>query len=40
MRARAARGFLSIWGLWLGVPFIVAIAFNTVAVFWVGLCDT
>lgn len=32
--------FLSIWGIWLGVVFILAIAFNTVAVFWVGLCDT
>ena len=32
--------FLSIWGIWLGVVFILAIAFNTVAVFWVGLCET
>jgi hypothetical protein len=31
--------FLSIWGIWMGVLFLLAIAFNTVAVFWVGLCD-
>jgi hypothetical protein len=30
--------FLSIWGIWIGVLFIVAIAFNTIAVFWIGLC--
>jgi hypothetical protein len=30
--------FLSIWGIWLGVVFMLAIAFNTIAVFWVGLC--
>lgn len=31
--------FLSIWGIWISVLFILAIAFNTIAVFWVGLCD-
>ena len=31
--------FLSIWGIWLGVVFMLAIAFNTVSVFWVGLCE-
>ena len=31
--------FLSIWGIWLSVLFIIAIAFNTIAVFWSRLCD-
>ena len=31
--------FLSIWGIWLSVLFIIAIAFNTIAVFWRGLCN-
>jgi hypothetical protein len=30
--------FLSIWGIWMGVVFMLAIAFNTLAVFWGGLC--
>jgi hypothetical protein len=30
--------FLAVWGVWLGVAFMVAIAFNTVSMFWVGLC--
>jgi hypothetical protein len=31
--------FLSIWGIWLGATFMLAIAFNTIVVFWVGLCE-
>jgi hypothetical protein len=30
--------FLALWGLWAGGVFLVAIAFNTIAVFWAGLC--
>jgi hypothetical protein len=30
--------FLAIWGIWLGVVFMLAIAFNTISVFWKGLC--
>lgn len=30
--------FLSVWGLFSGALFVFAIAFNTVSVFWVGLC--
>lgn len=30
--------FLSVWGIWTGILFILAIAFNTLSVFWVGLC--
>ena len=30
--------FLAIWGIWLGVVFMLAIAFNTISVFWTGLC--
>jgi hypothetical protein len=30
--------FLSIWAIWTGVTFLVAIIFNTVSVFWAGLC--
>ncbi len=30
--------FLAIWGIWLGVVFVIAIAFNTISVFWAGLC--
>jgi hypothetical protein len=30
--------FLAIWGIWLGVVFMLAIAFNTISAFWVGLC--
>jgi hypothetical protein len=30
--------FLAIWGIWLGVVFMLAIVFNTISVFWVGLC--
>ena len=32
--------FLSIWGIWIGVVFLLAIAFNTLSVFWTGLCGT
>ena len=31
--------FLSIWGIWAGALFLLAIAFNTISVFWVGLCS-
>jgi hypothetical protein len=31
--------FLSVWSIWTGVLFLLAIAFNTLSVFWVGLCD-
>jgi hypothetical protein len=31
--------FLSIWGIWLGVVFMLAIAFNTIVLFWVELCE-
>ena len=30
--------FLSIWGIWTGVLFLLAIAFNTLSAFWTGLC--
>jgi hypothetical protein len=30
--------FLAIWGIWLGVVSMLAIAFTTIAVFWVELC--
>lgn len=30
--------FLAVWGLFSGVLFVFAIAFNTVSVFWTGLC--
>ncbi len=30
--------FLSVWGLWAGVIFLLAIGFNTLAVFWAGRC--
>ena len=30
--------FLSIWGVWIGVLFLLAIAFNTISVCWTGLC--
>lgn len=30
--------FLAIWGIWMGIVFILAIAFNTISAFWVGLC--
>ena len=30
--------FLSIWGLWAGLVFLLAIGFNTISVFWAGLC--
>ena len=30
--------FLSVWGLWAGLVFLLAIGFNTIAVFWAGLC--
>jgi hypothetical protein len=30
--------FLAIWGIWLGTVFMLAIAFNTISVFWAGLC--
>ena len=30
--------FLAIWGIWLGVLFMLAIAFNTISVFWTRLC--
>ena len=32
------NSFLSIFGLWSGVWFLVAIAFDTIVVFWVPLC--
>jgi len=31
--------FLSIWGIWIGLLLLLAVAFNTLAVFWVGLCE-
>jgi hypothetical protein len=31
--------FLSVWGIWTGILFMLAIAFNTLSVFWVGLCE-
>ena len=31
--------FLAIWGIWIGVVFMLAIAFNTISVFWAGLCS-
>ena len=31
---------LAIWGIWTSVLFVLAILFNTVAVFWSGLCAT
>jgi hypothetical protein len=31
--------FLAIWGIWTSILFILAIAFNTISVFWGGLCD-
>jgi hypothetical protein len=31
--------FLAIWGIWIGVVFMLAIAFNTLSVFWAGLCN-
>jgi len=30
--------FISVWGIFAGILFILAIGFNTVAVFWSGLC--
>ena len=30
--------FLAIWGIWLGVVFMLAIAFNMISVFWIGPC--
>ena len=30
--------FMAVWGIWTSVLFFFAIAFNTVAVFWGGLC--
>lgn len=30
--------WLSIWGIWMGIVFMLAIAFNTIGVFWAGLC--
>ena len=30
--------YMSVWGIWTSVLFFCAIAFNTVAVFWEGLC--
>ena len=30
--------FIAIWGIWASALFICAIAFNTLDVFWVGLC--
>ena len=30
--------FLALWGLGMGVVFLLAIAFNTLAVYWSGLC--
>jgi hypothetical protein len=29
---------LAIWGIWLGVVVMLATPFNTISVFWVGLC--
>lgn len=31
--------FLSIWGIWLGGTFMLAIAFSTIVLFWIGLCQ-
>lgn len=30
--------FLSVWGIWTSILFMLAIAFNTLSVFWAGLC--
>jgi hypothetical protein len=30
--------FLSIWAVWLSALFLLAIAFNTISVFWIDLC--
>ena len=30
--------FISVWGIFASVLFIIAIGFNTIAVFWSGLC--
>ena len=30
--------YMAIWGVWTSLLFIFAIAFNTIAVFWSGLC--
>jgi hypothetical protein len=30
--------FLSVWGIWTGILFMLAIAFNTLSVLWAGLC--
>ena len=31
--------FLALWGLWMGVVFLLAIAFNTLSAWWAGLCS-
>jgi hypothetical protein len=31
--------FLAIWGIWIGILFMLAIASNTISVFWRGLCE-
>jgi hypothetical protein len=30
--------FIAVWGVWASVLFILAIAFNTISVFWGSLC--
>ena len=32
--------FLAVWGIWSGVWFLIAIAFNTIGVFWVHQCGS
>ena len=30
--------YMSVWGIWTSLLFLCAIAFNTISVFWSGLC--
>ncbi len=32
--------FMAIWGIFANVLFLLAIGFNTVSVFWIGLCES
>lgn len=32
--------FMSLWGVFASVLFILAIAFNTISIFWIGLCQS
>lgn len=41
MKADRGRArFMALWGIWTSVLFLFAIAFNTVAVFYGGLCPS